>query len=268
MPAKNYPEPSARRFHAYNIGTAKSGTHSIAGIFQTGYRAAHEPAHWELIQWLLQHKSRHKTSIDIGSHKKDYIYFAERDRRLNLELEASGPLSFVVNFLVTQFPQAKFIFTVRDCYSWLDSYINHQLNAHKRAEKYNYWWEYRDLCLCPDLFKHDKRAAMLADYELYPLDSYLRHWHQFNTAILKAVPEERLLIVRTADISRSIERIADFLSVDATTLDSSATHLFKAKQKFHLLEKIDPDFLAQKTTYYCQPLMTEFFPEIRQWDDI
>ncbi len=47
---KNTP---SRAFHAYCIGTQKSGTHSIAGLFQPLYKAAHEPEHYELFQLLL-----------------------------------------------------------------------------------------------------------------------------------------------------------------------------------------------------------------------
>ena len=259
MERVSYHKHLPRKFHAYNIGTGKSGTHSISGIFQSNYRAAHEPEHYLFIQWLLENNISYYSEIGEA-------YVRQRDNELNLELEASGLLSFLVKALVKTFPQAKFILTIRDCYSWLDSCINHQLNA-RRTQEVNFWWEYRDFCFRPALFEHCSQASVLADYNLYPLEGYLWHWQQINESILRGVPSENLLIVRTADIANSIERIADFLAIPLATLNPSASHLFKAKKKFYLMREIDRSFLDEKVSLYCKQIMDQYFPNIKELED-
>ncbi|EDN71821.1 hypothetical protein BGS_1208 [Beggiatoa sp. SS] len=56
---------SSRAFHAYCIGTQKSGTHSIAGLFQPRYQAAHEPEHYELVQLLLANQPVNKINEQL-----------------------------------------------------------------------------------------------------------------------------------------------------------------------------------------------------------
>ena len=50
-----------------------------------------------------------------------------RDKALWLEMEASAFNVHVLDLLVQEFPHARFILTIRDCYSWVDSALNHQL---------------------------------------------------------------------------------------------------------------------------------------------
>ena len=45
-----------RRIHAYGIGAAKTGTTSLASIFEKNFRAVHEPATGELIDMFQREK--------------------------------------------------------------------------------------------------------------------------------------------------------------------------------------------------------------------
>ena len=252
---------SSRAFHAYCIGTSKSGTHSIAGLFQPLYKAAHEPEDYESIQLLL---ATQKGALDKMQLKEQ---LTKRDQRLGLELESSNFLSFFVESLVDQFPEAKFILTIRDAYSWLDSCLNHQLNNVLRTEDKAFWSDYRDFCFRSEPCKHAAQEKLLAQYHLYTLDGYLSYWRRVNEKILATIPPERLLIVRTVEIKQSIDKIAQFLHIPVETLNRSRSHLYKAKKKFDLLRQIDRDFLEQKVEFYCQDIMSQYFPAIRNVDD-
>jgi hypothetical protein len=111
-----------RRFHAYCIGTSKSGTHSIAEIFSGYYRVAHEPEYEQLIEMIIGASSYALSQAQMAE------FVRSRDQQLKLELECSHPLFYLLDTLLDEFPEARFILTLRDCYSWLDSQKNSQLS--------------------------------------------------------------------------------------------------------------------------------------------
>jgi hypothetical protein len=155
-------------------------------------------------------------------------------------LESSNLLSFFVESLVDEFPEAKFILTIRDCYSWLDSCLNHQLNA-RRSEDMAFWWRYRDFCFRSEAFQHAAQETFLAQHHFYTLDGYLSYWQRINEKILATIPPEKLLIVQTVEIGQSLDKITQFLHIPIQTLNRSHSHLYKAKKKFALLRQIDRD---------------------------
>lgn len=243
-----------RRFHAYCVGTAKSGTHSIAELFRTNYRADHEPEAEKLIGTFLDASS---------SPKKEEIllkYVSTRDKKLCLELDSSQLNYFLIDILIKEFADAKFILTMRDCYSWLDSFINHQL---ARPCSPN-WVRMRDFRFKHGRFEYAREEQFLAQHGLYTIDGYLSYWAEHNREVLAKVPKSRLLVVRTQEISTEIERIADFVGVPAETLNHEKSHSFKAKEHFNILSSIDRHFLDKKINTYCKSLMDEFFSDFKR----
>ena len=87
------------------------------------------PEHYEFIQFLL---ATQKGALDKTQLKE---LLTKRDQHLGLELESCNLLRFFVETLLDGFPEAKFILTIRDCYSWLDSCLNHQLNVQCTEDK-------------------------------------------------------------------------------------------------------------------------------------
>jgi hypothetical protein len=241
-----------RRFQGYCVGTGKSGTHSLAGLFQRHYWTAHEPD-WLTIEMIL--------AMAKGSVSKPEIidYVKRRDKRLWLEFESSNLGYFFIDYLVQLFPQAKFILTIRDCYSWLESLFNQQL-THSVPVK---WLQLRHLRFGSNQFKHAPEEKTLADRGLYPLEAYLAYWSTHNRKILTTVPPERLLVIRTDEITQDIPKIAQFFKIPIQRLDSSNAHLYKASQKVGLLSKIDQGFLKDKVNLYTKDLMDQYFPDPR-----
>lgn len=252
-----------RRFRAYCVGTPKSGTHSMAGMFQDCYRAAHEPEAQLVIKAMLAAHGGATSQATITR------LFEKRDKRLWLELESSHHLCSFLDVLVKSFPHAKFILTIRDCYSWLDSYINHQLSRHQRqpATDLISWFRMRDASFGSEMFRHAGQEKVLADNGLYTLDGYLSFWAAHNRKVLSVVPSEKLLIVRTHEIRRDIQKISDFLEIPAASLDSGQAHAYKAERKFAILSQIDRSFLDAKVALHCGDLMQDYFPEVRSLDD-
>jgi hypothetical protein len=253
--------PRSRRFHAFGVGAPKSGTRSLAGLFEHSFRAAHEPDVEPVVAMMDQRVHGRTDGGRLAS------FFRRRDRRLRLELESSHPTSFFIDVLVREFPDAKFILTIRDCYSWLESVWGQYLRL-PQTESMEFWRRMRDAYYRPERFRHAPEERVLAERGLYTLDGYLSFWERHNTQVLTLVPEERLLVVRTHEIARDAERIASFLGVPAAALDTSRSHLNRAESTRGLLWQIDPSFVERKADLYCRPLLARFFPEVRTLEDV
>ena len=251
-----------RRFQAFSVGVPKSGTHSINGLFERHYRSVHEPESETLVNLMPKRQD--------GRIDETYLlhFFRRRDKYLWLEMESSNPTGYFSDVLAQAFPEAKFILTIRDCYSWLDSYLNQQLGMPIYPNVNDFWNIMRRVYYSHGHNKHDPAEKILADHRLYTLDGYLSFWQAHNKRVLEAIPPERLLVIRTPEIGHSIEKIANFLEIPVDTLDQSKSHLSKTKRKFGVLPQIDRDFLEAKVERHCRPLMAQFFPEISSLSDI
>ncbi|MDM8530404.1 sulfotransferase [Anaerolineales bacterium HSG25] len=255
MDATKYPYRRVihpRRFQAYCLGTAKSGTHSIAGLFGQHYRVAHEPEGEFLAETVVL------TEGQVNFYAQQKMILA-RDQRLWLELESSMLTYHYMEILLKTFPQAKFILTIRDCYSWLDSLINHQLGEWSSIS----WQMLRDAHYRQPDDVYAPAEQILHEHGLYTLDGYLSYWATHNQHVLDTIPADRLLVIPTKQITAYLPQLADFLSIPPTTLISDKSHLYKAKEKFGILTQIDHNFLEQKVNQHCRTLMDAYFPEMR-----
>lgn len=246
-----------RKAQLYCIGAAKSGTHSIQAIFADTLRAVHEAESRDVIEVILQVAAGKMN----GSQLRDYV--RQRDRRLWLEIDSSQLNFFLLDELVDLYPDARFILTIRNPYAWIDSFINHQL-----SRKASLWWtQLRDLRFRPDLHVHPPEEEPLRTRNLYTLDGYFSYWASHNEKVLRTVPEDRLLVVRTAEISECTEDIARFAGVPASKASREKSHAFKAKSRFDVLEELNPDYLDTKVRKHCGVLMKKYFPEIQHARD-
>ena len=244
---------SPRKTHIYCIGAAKSWTHSIAAMFDDQLRCAHEPESDQVIDLILDVDAGRVDEAELGR------FLLKRDRRLWLDIDSSQLNFFFIRKLTALFPEAKFVLTIRDPYSWLDSFMNHQL-ARGGSDT---WVRLRNYRLRPELYTHQEGETVLKENGLYTLDGYLSYWGHHNRTVIESVPQDRLLIVRTDKITESAEKIAAFAGVPASHLRREESHAFKAKERFGLVGQIDPAYLQQKVNMHCGELVDRFFPEIR-----
>lgn len=233
----------------YGVGTAKSGTHSIAGLFETNYRTCHEADHENLIELILQKAS--------GAASRDRLLreISERDRRLGLSVDVSQLNAFILTELLTLSPESRFILTIRDCFSWLRSYLDHQLRFLVAPE----WLRLRFLRFGVTRFMYSRHERILDHYGLYSIQSYFRYWHRHNEEVLGTIPADRLLIVRTSEISRRVEEIARFAEIPPSSLDRTKSHRCQTPAGFSVLAQVDRRFLQEQMLEHCRPLMTRFF---------
>lgn len=225
---------------AFCVGAPKSGTHSIAELFGGAMRTAHEPHALGMIRLALANPR------PTAEQRK--AYFRNRHDKLRLQLESTHMLVFFLDELLACFPDARFLLTVRDPKSWLDSFFNQQLGMAVHAE----WKRFRDYRFGRTLYGHFPGADILREKGLYPLDSYLAYWAWHNEHVLRTVPPERLMIVRTPDIAANAGRMAEFLGVDPRRLAERRTHAFKAAARFDLVSKIDPALLEDRIAAHCK----------------
>src|SRR5206468_2339366 len=208
-----------RRLRAYCVGTAKSGTHSLGAIFERSYAAEHEAKHRPMIQAVLD---RAAGKMDDAQAEE---FIRRRDRELGLEMDSSQLNGAFVDIMARLFPDAKFILTIRDCYSFLDSITDHTL-ARDVSQR---WVAFRKQRFGG--FKHAPQERILAEQGLFPLDGYLTYWSRHNEYVLRHVPVERLLVVRTNEIRQSIPKMAEFLGIPANSLDAGQSHSYPAANR-------------------------------------
>jgi len=241
-----------RRFHAYGVGTGKSGTRSMAEIFSSGYRTAHEPHAKELLAIIT---ALQKGVIDKQNFRKHIIYL---DNKLQLEFNSSFLNNWQLDVLVAEFPDAKFILTIRDCYSWLNSFINGLFFPHSQIPSENK--RFLNMIFGKETHPYSKEERILYEGGGYTLDGLLSYWVKVNNEVLASVPKSRLLVVKTHEITGQMNKIADFLNIPPKTLDLTKSHMNKSRKHPNILANIDKDYLSAKVNLHCRVLMDKFFP--------
>ncbi len=256
MPGKdNLPDSALiRRFHAYNIGIPKTGTTSIAALFGA-YRSAHEFMFPETVEQIVAVNN----GLISDEAFREYIIY--RDRKGCLEMDSASFNHYYLDILVESFPNAKFIFTIRDCYSWLNSFLNMLLRWRAFDKNPPKWHlEYSRFIfgeLNFDIFSSRPNCINKLP-EL--LDIFLRFWRDSNRYILERLPKERSLVVRVNQISESIDKIADFVGIPGNSLISEVRHANQASGTFNLLKSMNSDVLEERCAFYCSDLMSRIFP--------
>jgi hypothetical protein len=243
----------------YCVGTAKSGTQSIGFMFDDSIRSAHEPEHAELIRMIIDH------AAGKVSRENLVAWIKERDRRLKLDVDSSFLNYHILDVLLEEFEKSRFLLTIRDCYSWLNSQVNHIVKF--AGEVVPTWGEIRDYRFGGQEFTYAAGDQAFKKKGLRPLEAYLSHWATHNRDVLKKVPAERLLVVRTDQISGRSQEIAAFAGIPVRAIQTRKTHAHHNETKVNLVGELDRDYLEQLVKKHCQPLMTQYFPEIKSLDD-
>jgi hypothetical protein len=236
-----------RRFHAYCVGTEKSGTHSVASIVARRYRSDHEPDYPMLIPKIVAGRCERP---EWGS------FLQRRDRRLWLEMESCWLHVFDLEQLARTFPEARFVLTIRDCYTWLDSLANHLI----AFDVGPYWRRAQAAYYRPERFTYQPGEEAFRDAGLYPIRAYLSAWGDHNRRAQEVIPPERLLVIRTPEIMNSAERLAAFLDIDPASIDVKLGHQAANARKFGVLQRVDPNLLDDSVRECCGDVMDRWFP--------
>lgn len=242
-----------RPFILYGVGAPKTGTKSVAAMFQACFRARHEARYSEFSEVL---PARLSGEMD---DRQARAWLRDRDATLWLECEAGHPLAWFADALAEEFQQARFLLTVRDCHSWLDSVLDQHRNVPNPRTNL------REIAFGGD-FKYE--TDVLAELGEYPLAAYLSYWARHNTKVLDSVPADRLLVVPTQRLSHSLERIAEFVGTDPEKLRAGPHHVHKAPRKHHVLDRIPRALFLARVEQYCRPTIDRLAarPELAEYD--
>ena len=248
-----------RRTRLYCVGTGKSGTHSITSMFSKAVRAQHEAEAIPLMETFLAWKNGR---LD----KTQFIeWLRARDRRLALEVDLSTLNRDILDILLATFPDARFVLTIRDCYSWCNSHINHAMRFRPKTNPL--WREIPKWRMGSEAFEHAPEERLLKEMGLASLNFHFRHWTWHNAGVIEQVPATRLLVVRTDEIGKRAFELAEFAGLPRRVVRVDRTHEFRNPARQNILGQIDPQFVESVVEKHCRPLMSRFFPEIKSLRD-
>ncbi len=234
----------------------------MAGMFDD-YRSQHHP----------DVRLRLRLSIDklTGSLESERIrdILQSRDRKLWLEVESSALAGILIEPLVEACPDKRFILTLRDVFSWCDSWINQRINmpalrpfSLRRFDGKSAGFERLDrIRLRGEESPSGKYDAPLTERGLPSLAAFFKLWAYHNSSVINTVPGRKLFIVETNKLMAEMARIADWVGVPPEALRPDRAWLAAAPSKHHVLEQMDPSFLQETAERYCGPLMKEYFPD-------
>jgi hypothetical protein len=248
--------PFERRCRLYCTGTPKSGTHSISEMFVKPLRSGHEIEYHRLADKIMAASAGRTTA---QSFRK---WILRRDWRIRLDVDSSTLNFFILDMLLEEFGDARFVLTLRDCYSWLNSMANHAVRYPQK-----HWQPFRDFRFRPDLHVHTAGDRVFKENGLHTLEGYLSYWARHNQESLAKIPAERLMVVRTDQISQRAIEIARFAGLSPDSINPKQTHGFQNPAKRDFLSELDRDYLEAKVCEHCRPLMRRFFPEITSLND-
>jgi hypothetical protein len=249
-----------RRTRFYCVGTGKSGTHSIANMFSKNVRALHEAQALAVMERIMKWREGRINDQEMaawlhqpGSGTGAGSGFVHAQLQL-------------LDLLLREFSDALYLLTIRDCYSWLNSLINHRIRFKGKANPTRLKWrEWRFRTNHPVV--HAPEERVLKENDLSTLDTHFAHWASRNGEALAKIPASRLLIVRTDQITQKAFEIADFARLPRRAVRLHHTHSFRNPVRQELIRQVDRAFLERKVEHHCRPLMTGFFPEIQSLDD-
>ena len=250
---------SVRRTQLFCVGTAKSGTHSIASMFSRNVRTGHEKEALPFIDAFFRWRE------GALSEREYREWLVARDRELALEIDSSWFHGLIVDLLASEFPDARFVLTIRDCYSWLNSEFKRVLHTPSQQPQRV---KMRTFVYNGVPTTHAPEERVLKETGLYPVDNYLARWAAHNEKVLATVPRERLLVVRTDEIRARAFEIADFAGLPRGAVQLQRTHEYRNPVEREIIREVDAQFLERKVQEHCGPLMRRFFPEIKSLADV
>lgn len=249
-----------RRIRLYSVGPPKSGTYSIYQIFKDRFRSEHEAEHRVFRQFYVD-----RYLPGLASTEETSRFLRERDERLGLEVESSHFLALVAKDLATTFPDAKFVLTLRDCLSWLDSFLFYLRSTPPKDALAQRFRDGRFKRLGERA--HEAPEAGLKAAGLLTVTEYLEYWNWHYQTVIDSVPASRLLVLRTNEISSRLQQVADFAGIELSSLTQELAHsnsrredVKRGAQKRE--EYVDLEFIRKKAAEHGMPLMKQYFPEI------
>ena len=242
-----------RRIHVFGVGAMKTGTMSISALFLPYYRSMHEPGIKYLVD-LLMLKNRGQISV-----KEILKVLQYHDSEWYLEVESSHVIANFSEYLVKLFPNSKFILTIREPKSWLNSAINQILNYPHCSDDFDFTREMRKMYWGNNLLNRPKFEKKIEGYPLPSLQKMLEYYDKHVCYIMRVVPADRLLILRTEEIKERMPDIASFLNIDVETLSRENAHSHKSKRDYRIVNLLDQKYLDDMIDFACANVKSLYY---------
>ena len=231
----------ARRFDVCCCGLSKTGTHSMAGIFEN-YRSQHHPDAATRIELAIRYL---KGEVDSARAART---LHRRDRLLQLEMESSSLAGTLIEPMAEACPQKKFILTIRDVRAWCDSWLDQTLNSPDPSSPFKKLDRVR---LRVEDFPPTRHDAPLVERGFPSLVCFFQLWATHNARVLRTVPSDRLLVVKTEEICERIPDIARWVGVPPETLRADRGWLFAAPKRHRVLALLDASYVQETAERFC-----------------
>lgn len=204
----------------FGIGFGKTGTTSLALMFQTYYKSEHEPNKLPLISLILG-KANHRTKEfrDMVKNIMDSFFTSELNDCNQVYMNSSQLNGLLIEELIEIYPEAKFILTIREPEDWLNSVVNH--TVHTNIANNSIWADFRDYLFgSKEAYKNLENTK--DPNKPYTINQYLDRWLYHNVSIINLFKQKnrlnQLLILKTDEMEEKIPEIAKFLEIPVNTI--------------------------------------------------
>jgi Sulfotransferase domain len=232
----------------FSVGLFRTGTTTMCEMFAKSFRADHEFRVEDEIDAVM------KRIAGTASDTELRAFVRERASEKPLDLDSCGAHFGLVDILATEFPEAKFILTLRNVYSWLNSCVG------KLYGDFVGGWGSRAGMLANSLECLPDYTFGIEDRSGYRicLEQMMKTWAGINRYIMHVAPADRLLVVSTETLSLCTDKIAAFCDIDRNLLESCHSN---PGQAANFLDCFDPDRLEELVEKHCSELMSERYPD-------
>ena len=225
----------------------------MAGLFEH-YRTAHHPDARLRLRLAMAHLNG-----ELDEPRAARL-LRRRDRLLRLEMDSSSLAGILVAPLTAACPTKKFVLTIRDVYSWCDSWLDHNINNPPGSSP---WGALDRVRLRVDNVRPTKFDLPLTERGLPPLECYFGLWAAHNRHVLDVVPAASLLVIQTHQILERIPDIATCAGVPPETLRVDRGWLFSTPKRHRTLAKLETSYVQDTADRLCGELMSTYFPTVR-----
>jgi hypothetical protein len=241
-----------RRFHLIGVGLPKTGTTSLAHLFQP-FRWGYEFLIAESVVRLIAWKGGR-----LG-HERMRRWLASRAEAGALELDSASFNHYFLDILVELYPAARFVYTRRDAVSWADSLLNMALwpGRYHRGQGWPEWQVALGRLMAPSFDPGRFVSPERLRPALRPLAEELLAFYARETPRIEAaLPPERSLVIPTDGLSTSLDTLAEFAGVPRSALNVAGSHANRGQAKIPLVAALPdlPHLLEQNGLGAAYPL--------------
>jgi hypothetical protein len=255
--------PSASHdFLLINLSLPRSATTSLAGVFAR-YRSEHEYMISETIHHLLDYREKKISKADLQA------FLRQRAEKGKLQVDSASFFFLAPDVVIETFPEAYYIFMFRPCETWVTSMVDNSVFAHQMIREGKHRVDISFMDRYAEYFIHNHSYVPFDNQRLLPAQAehavanFAKSWYESTLRVLEAldrVRQDRKLVMRLADFSRSVNRLAQFVQVAPDTLIMENLHLNRDRDLQFYVRLLG----AQRLERHCAPRQKNIDNYIRE----